>query len=132
MANTSVQNLIINHVTGKELLPRINKENVKVWIIGPTLQYVTGVLQPIIDHIPSEYIGKITRRAGTQNGIDRLCLLKGNSIEFKSSREGRESFQGSKPDIIWIDGENIEEDIVSECRLRLPKVLYRTWEHYNV
>jgi phage terminase large subunit-like protein len=47
-----------------------------------------------------------------------LTLTNGSKIEFMSASQGRDKFQGTSRDGLWVD-EEISRDIWQECRMRL-------------
>lgn len=59
---------------------------------------------------------KYTEQRGFANRI--IIFENGSIIRFKTYDQGRESFQGTAKDLIWLD-EEPPEDIVSECQARL-------------
>lgn len=59
---------------------------------------------------------QFTHKRGFAN---KIIIFENNSIiRFKTYEQGRESFQGTAKDIIWLD-EEAGEDIVNECLARL-------------
>lgn len=101
--------------TGKSV-----RDIIQAKLLGPWGQFGTGL-------IPKEDIVKWTSKSGVPEAVDTLTvkhydqdgLYDGNSIiAFKSYDQGRESFQGTEQDVIWLDEES-NESIRSECILRL-------------
>jgi len=89
-------------------------------LLGAWGQFGTGL-------IPKEDIVKWTSKSGVPEAVDTLTVkhydqdgnYDGDSIlVFKSYDQGRESFQGTEQDVIWLDEES-NESIRSECILRL-------------
>jgi len=101
------------------------------WVGGDTKETVRDITQfklfgPIeaigTGLIPRANIGKITWRPNSNGAID-IALIKHKTgkwskLGFKSYDQGRESFQGTEKDLIWLD-EEAPENIRNECILRL-------------
>lgn len=59
---------------------------------------------------------QFTHKRGFAN---KIIIFSNNSLlRFKTYEQGRESFQGTAKDLIWLD-EEAPEDIVNECKARL-------------
>ena len=71
--------------------------------------------------IPKKYIKQITRAGGVTDLADTIFIerIGGGTtrIQLKSYQQGRESFQGTATDMIWLDEEPPQE-IYVECMLR--------------
>lgn len=109
---------------------------VRAWAAGDTSKTVRDILQlklygpwskPGTGLIPAEDIVNKTPKVGVPEAIDTLTVKhydeKGNYdgdsvLLFKSYDQGREVFQGTEQDVIWLDEES-NESIRSECILRL-------------
>lgn len=101
--------------TGKSV-----RDIVQEKLLGPYGHFGTGLL-------PAEDIVKWTPKSGVPQAVDTLTVkhydkdgnYDGDSvITFKSYDQGREAFQGTEQDVIWLDEES-NESIRSECILRL-------------
>jgi phage terminase large subunit-like protein len=101
--------------TGKSV-----RDIVQEKLLGPYGKFGTGL-------IPAEDIVKWTPKSGVPQAVDTLTIkhydLDGNYdgdsvLVFKSYDQGREAFQGTEQDAIWLDEES-NEAIRSECILRL-------------
>lgn len=71
--------------------------------------------------IPAHRLVQVKPKTGVQNGIEfgyvRHVSGGKSTIQSKSFDQGRESFQGAAPDVIWLD-EECPEDVYGECLLR--------------
>lgn len=109
---------------------------IKAWVAGDTGKSVRDIVQEKLlgpygrfgtGLIPAEDIVSWTPKSGVPQAVDTLTIkhydqhgnYDGNSVlVFKSYDQGRESFQGTEQDLIWLDEESNPE-IRSECILRL-------------
>lgn len=109
---------------------------VRAWVGGDTGKSVRDIVQQKLlgDYgkfgtglIPAEDIVKWTPKSGVPQAVDTLTVkhydrdgvYDGDSVlVFKSYDQGREAFQGTEQDVIWLDEES-NEAIRSECILRL-------------
>lgn len=109
---------------------------VRAWAAGDTGKSVRDILQDKLlgpygkfgtGLIPAEDIVKWTPKSGVPQAVDTLTVkhydrdgnYDGDSVmSFKSYDQGREAFQGTEQDVIWLDEES-NESIRSECILRL-------------
>ncbi|MGE0525885.1 MAG: terminase family protein [Bdellovibrionales bacterium] len=103
---------------------------IEAWAAGKTGQTVRDILQkkllgPKNDMgsglIPKELIIKTTPRSGIPDAIDTVWVkhISGGISElgFKSYDQKRQSFEGTKKQVIWLD-EEPSLDIYTECLLR--------------
>lgn len=78
--------------------------------------------------IPKNCIAKITKKPGVADAIETVYVKHTSGgmsqCTFKSYEQGRESFQGTKKQVIWLDEEPKDKNIYSEC-------LTRTMDKYN-
>lgn len=78
--------------------------------------------------IPKDDIIKITKKPGVADAIETVFVrhISGgiSKCTFKSYEQGRESFQGTKKQFIWLDEEPKDKNIYTEC-------LTRTMDKYN-
>lgn len=83
-------------------------------MLGRVGEYGTGM-------IPGDLIRKATTKQGLSDAIDNIYVrhVSGQTsvLTLKSYQEGRESFQGSAMEVIWLDEES-PESIYTECVLR--------------
>lgn len=109
---------------------------IRAWAAGDTRQTTRDIIQskllgPYADFgtglIPHQDIGKWTPMPGVPEAVGTLAVkhydatgrYDGDSrLVFKSYDQGREAFQGTEQDVIWLDEES-DEDIRNECVLRL-------------
>lgn len=137
------------HLTG--LYPddwkgRVFLNPVSTWCVGIKNSSVKEIMQkcllgPLNDIgsglIPRECIlAKPTMKQGASGCVDSV-LIKHKSggvseLFFKSYEEGREAFQGTKKDVIWLDEEPRDYGIYEECLMRLmddtaPGIIYMTF-----
>lgn len=96
------------------------REIIQDKLLGPYGSFGTGL-------IPAEDIIRHTSKQGVSEAVDTLWvkhydehgLHDGDSrLVFKSYDQGREAFQGTEQDIIWLD-EEADDSIRGECILRL-------------
>lgn len=84
-------------------------------LLGPAQAIGTGL-------IPGNALGKIRLRPNGNGAVDTVEVKhvsgRWSTLGFKSYDQGRESFQGTEKDGIWLDEES-NESIRSECALRL-------------
>lgn len=111
---------------------------ISAWAVGKSNQVTKEVQQfellgEINDigsgMIPRECIvGTPTRKAGIADAIETVYVkhISGgiSKVTFKSYEQGRESFQGTKKQLIWLDEEPQDQSIYSEC-------LTRTMDKYS-
>lgn len=119
---------------------------VKAWAVGKSNQVVKEVQQecllgPLTDLgsglIPKDLIiGLPVRKVGVANAIElvRVKHISGGISEliFKSYEQGRDDFQGTAKDVIWLDEEPRDYDIFEECLMRTmddikPGIVYMTF-----
>lgn len=106
------------------------KGPIAAWACGDTSKTVREILQfkllgPInaigTGLIPGEDIVKLTMARGTPETVDTLTVRHksggASRLVFKSYETGRESFQGTEQDLIWLD-EEPPLAIYTECLLR--------------
>lgn len=83
-------------------------------ILGPKNAIGTGLLQP-------DWIIKTVPRSGIPDAVDTIYIrhISGGVSElgFKSYDQGRQSFEGTKKDVIWFDEES-PLDVYTEALLR--------------
>ena len=90
--------------------------------------------------IPKEDIGKKTMKAGIADAIDTAYIkhyVDGafdgwSKIGLKSYEQGRDGFQGTKKQVIWLDEEPKDYSIFTECLTRTmddtdPGIIYCTF-----
>lgn len=117
----------------------------RCWAAGDTSKTVhVEILQPKLlgmpgsfgtGMIPGDRIKDLTRKVGMPDAIETIyvyhtsptrntTLSRGvrtrevSVLTLKSYEQGRESFQGTEKDVIWLD-EECDRDIYTECLLRL-------------
>lgn len=89
------------------------------WIVGLDSKAVESVCKPVFESlIPKRY-----KDGGSWNGKKWMWHLRADGREwqvwYKSVDSGRQKFQGSKVDFVWIDEEPLKEGIFSEIETRL-------------
>lgn len=96
------------------------REIIQEKLLGPWGRFGTGL-------IPADDIVRHTSKQGVSEAVDTLWvkhydaggIYDGDSkLVFKSYDQGRESFQGTEQDVIWLDEES-NDGIRNECMLRL-------------
>lgn len=118
---------------------------VKIWVVGKSNQVVKEVQQECLmgslndigsGLIPKDLIIGYTRKVGVANAIESVQIkhISGGTSEiiFKSYEQGREDFQGTKKDIIWLDEEPRDYGIYEECLMRTmddikPGIIFMTF-----
>lgn len=121
----------------------------RCWAAGDTSKTVhVEILQPKLlgmpgsfgtGMIPGDRIKDMTRKVGMPDAIETIYVYhsrlenktsfpKGKKsheisvLTLKSYEQGRESFQGTEKDVIWLD-EECDREIYTECLLRLLAVV---------
>jgi phage terminase large subunit-like protein len=106
-------------------------ESIRAWAAGDTSQTVRDILQfkllgPIGEIgtglIPADAIIDTKRRAGNVPDLIETVRVRHKSggvsvLGFKSYDQGREAFQGTEQDIIWLD-EEPDSAVYGECLIR--------------
>lgn len=91
------------------------RDIIQLKLCGPENAYGTGL-------IPGDDLLRIVRRPNGNGAIDYVEIrhITGGAsrLGFKSYDQGREAFQGTEKDLIWLD-EEANEGIRSECVIRL-------------
>ncbi len=90
------------------------RDIIQAKLLGPPGRRGTGL-------IPGDAILHTTAKAGVPEGVDsaRVRHVSGGAslLAFKSYDQGREAFQGTEQDLIWLDEEPPLE-IYTECLMR--------------
>jgi phage terminase large subunit-like protein len=124
------------HLTGRYPAWWVGKRfsrPVDIWAAGDTNQTVKDILQEKLlgkpgvpdafgtGLIPHASIIDTTKKRGNPDAIETIFVrhISGgvSILTLKSYEQGRESFQGTAKDVIWLD-EEPPEDIYTECLLR--------------
>lgn len=107
-------------------------KNLLIWAAGDTNKNIRDIFQVKLlggislsqagtGIIPKKYIEKITRSGGVSDLVDTIFIKRigggTTTIQLKSYAGGRETFQGTEVDIIWLD-EEPPQDVYVECQLR--------------
>lgn len=115
--------------TGRKYKPG---QDLLIWAAGDTNKTIRDILQVKLlgstqlskagtGIIPKKYIEQITRGGGVAELVDTIFIKRigggTTQIQLKSYLGGRETFQGTEVDIIWLDEEPPQEVYV-ECLLR--------------
>lgn len=123
---------VVNHATGD--YPdwwngRTFDHPVKIWAAGDTSNTVRDILQSKLlgsigefgtGLIPKKNIERVTWKRNVPEAVQDIYITHrlGRSIlTLKSYDQGRESFQGTEQDVIWLD-EEPPMAIYAECLLR--------------
>lgn len=109
---------------------------IRCWVAGDTSKTVRDIIQQKLcgdwgsfgtGLIPQSDIGKFTPKMGVGEAVDTIRVRHYDSdgnpdgwsqMAFKSYDQGREVFQGTEQDVIWLDEES-NDSIRNECILRL-------------
>lgn len=91
------------------------RDIIQTKLVGPESAYGTGL-------IPGDDLVRVVRRPNGNGALDfaEVRNVHGgiSRLGFKSYDQGREAFQGTEKDLIWLDEES-KEDIRAECVMRL-------------
>lgn len=86
--------------------------------------------------IPKASIIKITKKHGITDAVESVTVRHKSGgvsvLTFKSYEQGRDGFEGTKKQVIWLDEEPKEPSIYSECLIRTadehrPGIIYCTF-----
>ena len=104
---------------------------IRAWCAGVTAQATKDVIQfellgPNSDQgtgmIPRDAIAKTIRKPGVAEAVETVVVhhVDGgfSELTFKTYDQGRDSFQGTKIDLIWLDEEPRDQGIFTECLTR--------------
>ena len=110
---------------------RVFEEPIKAWAASKSNSLTREVLQEELlgsimeigtGMIPKDSIIRTTKKPGVADAIEAVYVqhVTGGLSElvFKSYEQGRESFQGTKKQVIWLDEEPSDYGIFSECLTR--------------
>ena len=107
---------------------RKNRENVFGWAVSLSQQVQRDVAQSkILKYLPKSWIADIVmlsgRKDSPESGVIDQIKIKNvfggiSTLGFKSCDQGREKFQGSSLDFVWLDEEPPKE-IYEECLMRV-------------
>lgn len=121
------------------------KNAISAWCSGKTNQKTREIVQDALlgpEHdigsglIPRDAIVKLVRKPGAGGAVETVTVrhVSGGSsiLGFKSYEQGRDGFEGTKQQVIWLDEEPKDPSIYSECIMRLmdeqrPGVIYCTF-----
>lgn len=123
----------VHHLTGRYpqwWTGRRFDKPVQTWAAGDTAKTVRDIIQAKLlgkigefgtGLIPAEYLLRTTPKQGVPDAIDTIYVqhISGSVSQatLKSYDQGRESFQGTEMDVIWLD-EEPPLDVYTECVLR--------------
>lgn len=105
------------------------KEIIQFELLGPDNDIGSGL-------IPKDLILKITKKPGVADAIETVTVRHQSGgvsvLSFKSYEQGRDGFEGTKKQVIWLDEEPADASIYSECLMRLadqykPGIIYCTF-----
>lgn len=86
--------------------------------------------------IPKENIVRVIKKPGVAEAVETVYVTHKNGgvseLTFKSYEQGRETFQGTKRQVIWLDEEPRDQGIFTECLTRTmddknPGIIYCTF-----
>ncbi|MDE7087654.1 MAG: terminase family protein, partial [Clostridia bacterium] len=107
---------------------RKNRKDVFGWAVSLSQQVQRDVAQSkILKYLPKSWIADITMLSGRKDSpeggvIDQIKIKNVfggiSTLGFKSCDQGREKFQGSSLDFVWLDEEPPKE-IYEECLMRV-------------
>jgi len=91
------------------------KDVIQFELLGPNSDMGTGM-------IPKSAIVKTIRKPGVAEAVETVVVqhVDGgySELTFKTYDQGRDSFQGTKIDVIWLDEEPRDQGIFTECLTR--------------
>lgn len=104
---------------------------VSAWAVGVSNQSTKEIQQQELlgdvndqgtGTLPKDLIVKVTKKPGVADAIETVYVkhVSGglSKCTFKSYEQGRDSFQGTKKQFIWLDEEPRDKNIYSECLTR--------------
>lgn len=107
---------------------RKNRKDVFGWAVSLSQQVQRDVAQSkILKYLPKSWIADITMLSGRKDApasgiIDQIKIKNVfggiSTLGFKSCDQGREKFQGSSLDFVWLD-EEPPKDVYEECLMRV-------------
>lgn len=122
-----------NHLTGiypKWWDGRRFTRPIKAWAAGDSSKTVRDILQSKLlgpdgafgtGMLPGDRITKTTTKGGVPGAIESIFVKHVSGglsvIQLKSYDQGRDAFQGTEQDLIWLD-EECSREIYVECLLR--------------
>jgi phage terminase large subunit-like protein len=81
-----------------------------------------SLIDPGTGLIPKDCILKIVRKSGLPDAVATIYVrhISGgvSQVNFKSYDQGRDSFQGTKKQVIWLDEEPRDKSVYTECITR--------------
>lgn len=93
---------------------KTTRDIIQYALLGPPGAYGTGL-------IPYDYIKETTNKIGLPEAMESIYVQHKagglTKILLKSYDQRREAFQGTDPEIIWLD-EECPSDVYEECLLR--------------
>lgn len=98
-------------------------------LLGDLIDFGTGL-------IPKHLLGKSIKKPGVAEAIETqyVAHVSGgwSRVDFKAYEQGRDAFQGTKKQVIWLDEEPRDASIYSECLTRTadkhePGMIYCTF-----
>lgn len=127
--------IMASHLTG--IYPnwwkgRKFRNAIHAWASGKTTQKTREVVQTALlgpEHdlgagmIPKDCIVRVKKKPGAADAIESVTVKHVSGelsiLEFKSYEQGRDGFEGTKQQVIWLDEEPRDASIYSECIMRL-------------
>ncbi len=124
---------LVLHLTGRYpewWVGRRFDKPINTWVAGDTGKTVRDIIQAKLlgkvgeygtGLIPRDYLARTTSKQGIADAIDTIFIkhVSGgiSQLSFKSYDQGREVFQGTEQDVIWLD-EECDLSIYTECLMR--------------
>jgi phage terminase large subunit-like protein len=105
------------------------KEIIQLELLGPDNDLGSGM-------IPKDKIIRITKKPGVADAVETVTVSHSSGgvsvLTFKSYEQGRDGFEGTKKQVIWLDEEPADPSIYSECLIRTadahrPGIIYCTF-----
>ena len=106
------------------------KDPISAWAASVSNEATKNILQqelvgspidPGTGMIPKDRIVRIVKKPGVADAIETVYVkhVDGTSrLDFKSYEQGRDTFQGTKKQVIWLDEEPTDHGIFTECLTR--------------
>lgn len=121
------------------------KTPIKAWAASVNNESTKNILQfemvgdpedPGSGMIPRDLLGKKIKKPGVADALETVYVKHSSGnwsrLDFKSYEQGRDAFQGTKRQVIWLDEEPRDYGIYSECLTRTmdkfePGLIYCTF-----
>lgn len=112
------------------------KEIIQRELLGPENDIGSGMIPKHLIALKPDGTLMITKKAGVADAVETVSVRHVSGgisvLGFKSYEQGRDGFEGTKKQAIWLDEEPADPSIYSECVMRLadayrPGVIFSTF-----